>query len=66
MGDDIPLDLVGAAGDGVLDLLGGGLGVVRGDVVGDLCEECQYEVTGVEDERGTYCRGDPCGERQTC
>jgi hypothetical protein len=21
---------------------------------------------GVEDERGTYCRGDPCGWRQTC
>lgn len=22
--------------------------------------------TGVEDECGTYCRGDPCGWRQTC
>ena len=43
VGDDIPLDLVGGAGDGVLDLLGGGLGVVRGDVVGDLCSKCQYE-----------------------
>ena len=43
VGDDIPLDLVGGAGDGVLDLLGGGLGVVRGDVVGDLCCKCQYE-----------------------
>ena len=40
---DIPLDLVGGAGDGVLDLLGGGLGVVRGDVVGDLCGKYQYE-----------------------
>lgn len=43
VGDDIPLDLVGGAGDGVLDLLGGRLGVVRGDVVGDLCGKCQYE-----------------------
>ena len=40
---NIPLDLVGGAGDGVLDLLGGGLGVVGGDVVGDLCGKCQYE-----------------------
>jgi len=41
--EDIPLDLVGGAGDGVLDLLGGGLGIIRGDVVGDLCGVCQYE-----------------------
>lgn len=40
---NIPLDLVGGAGDGVLDLLRGGLGVVGGDVVGDLCGKCQYE-----------------------
>lgn len=39
----MPLDLVGGAGDGVLDLLGAGLGVVRGDVVGDLCGKGQYE-----------------------
>ena len=38
---NIPLDLVGGAGDGVLDLLRGGLGVVGGDVVGDLCGKCQ-------------------------
>jgi hypothetical protein len=42
VGDGIPLDLVTDAGDGVFDLLGGGLGVVRGDVVGDLCDKCQY------------------------
>jgi len=42
-GDGVPLDLVTEAGDGVLGLLGGGLGVVGGDVVGDLCGKCQYE-----------------------
>lgn len=40
-GDDEPLDLVNGAGDGILDLLGGGLGVVRGDLVGDLWDRCQ-------------------------
>jgi hypothetical protein len=43
LGDGVPLDLVTEAGDGVLGLLGGGLGVVGGDVVGDLCGKCQYE-----------------------
>ena len=36
----LPLDLVGDAGDGVGDLVGGGLGAVRGGVVGDLWEGC--------------------------
>ena len=37
---NIPLDLVGDSGDGVGDLVGGGLGAVRGGVVGDLWEGC--------------------------
>ena len=39
--EGLPLDLVGDAGDGVGDLVGGGLGAVRGGVVGDLWEVCQ-------------------------
>lgn len=35
--DDVPLDLVADAGDGVVDFVGGGLGAVRSDLVGDLC-----------------------------
>ena len=44
VGDYIPLDLIGGAGDGVLDLLGGGLGVVRGDVT--VRREGQQSVGG--------------------
>lgn len=36
----LPLDLVGDAGDGVGDLLGGRLGAVWGGVVGDLWKGC--------------------------
>lgn len=35
---DEPLDLVTNAGDSLVDLVGGGLGGVRSDLVGDLCE----------------------------
>lgn len=42
MGGDEPLDLVTNAGDGVVNLVGGGLGGVRGDLVSDLCEGCQW------------------------
>lgn len=49
MRGDLPLDLVGAASDGLFDLLGGGLGVVGGELVGDLCELCQLKACEVED-----------------
>lgn len=42
-GDDVPLDLVADAGDGVVDLVRGGLGAVRSDLVGGLWSNVSQE-----------------------
>lgn len=40
--DDVALGLVGAAGEGIADLVDGGLLLIRSNLVLELCEKCQY------------------------